>query len=106
LSDQGYIVFRNTELLSPFAPTEAVADFGLDALAVITNAPPTPTYKVSGHGTYLVGGEVAVVQEMFLEVLIDNGVTNKLCYLTNDTSVVERLWPMIKIRTSGTYASL
>jgi hypothetical protein len=42
LSDQGLIVFRNLELLSPFAPLEDLADFGLDGLFVITD--------VSAHG--------------------------------------------------------
>jgi hypothetical protein len=175
LSDQGSIVFHNLELLRPFAPIEDLGDFGLDAVAVITNAlPPGPSplpqpewhymllqdsqlidncsvcdripiivpmrgsfdlrlveenplfsryavqnvsffvsgplgsiYKVEGHGTYRVGGEVAVVQEMFLELLIDDGVMNKLCYLTNDASIVDRRWPMIKLgldQTNGTVA--
>jgi hypothetical protein len=37
LSDQGYIVFRNLELLGPFQPVEDLADFGLDGLFVITD---------------------------------------------------------------------
>lgn len=52
------------------------------------------TYKVVGHGTYTVGGEVALLQDMALEVRIDDGVTNRLCFLTNATPRVERLWPM------------
>jgi hypothetical protein len=43
LSDQGYIVFRNPDLLGAFAPTNAPSDLGLDALYVITDAiPPEP----------------------------------------------------------------
>ena len=38
LSDQGYIVFRNLELLKAFAPKQTSADFGLDALYVVTDA--------------------------------------------------------------------
>lgn len=38
LSDQGYVVFRNLELLGPFAPIEDLADFGLDALWIVTDA--------------------------------------------------------------------
>ena len=37
LSDQGLIIFRNLDLLSPFAPIEDLADFGLDGLFVITD---------------------------------------------------------------------
>lgn len=62
-------------------------------------------YRVSGQGTFQVGGEVALVQAMSLEVEIDNGATKTLCYMTNVTGLVERLWPMIKIQlfqTNGT----
>lgn len=38
ISDQGYFVFRNLELLRPFAPLEDTADFGLDALSIISDA--------------------------------------------------------------------
>jgi len=62
-------------------------------------------YKVVGHGTYRVGGEVALQQYLFLEVFIDNGFTNKLCLFTNAVSSVSRLWPMIQVgvdQTNGT----
>src|SRR6266540_2103798 len=48
------------------------------------------TYKVVGRGTYSVGGEVALIQNMFLEVFIDDGFTNRLCYLTNATPALSR----------------
>lgn len=38
LSDQGYIVYRNLELLSPFKPNEDLSNFGLDALVIISDA--------------------------------------------------------------------
>lgn len=38
LSDQGYIVIRNLDLLGPFQPVEDLADFGLDGLYVVTDA--------------------------------------------------------------------
>jgi hypothetical protein len=53
------------------------------------------TYKVAGHGAYVVGGEVGLVQTLILELQIDDGFTNKLCYLNNDSSRVERLWPIL-----------
>ncbi len=40
LSDQGYVVYRNAELLSPFQPTGGVGTFGLDALFVVTDVRP------------------------------------------------------------------
>jgi hypothetical protein len=43
LSDQGYVVARNLELVGPFQPLEDLADFGLDGLFIITDAaPPAP----------------------------------------------------------------
>jgi hypothetical protein len=40
LSDQGAIVYRNLELLSAFAPLEDLADFGLDALFLVSDSTP------------------------------------------------------------------
>lgn len=37
LSDKGYIVFRNLELMSKFQPLEDLADFGLDGLFIVTD---------------------------------------------------------------------
>ena len=38
LSDQGYIVYRNLELVSNFAPIEDASNFGLDGFYVISDA--------------------------------------------------------------------
>lgn len=38
MSDLGHVVFRNLELLNAFAPVEDLADFGLDALFIVTDA--------------------------------------------------------------------
>jgi hypothetical protein len=40
LSDQGYVVYRNLELLGAFQPLEDLADFGLDALWIVTDLGP------------------------------------------------------------------
>lgn len=64
------------------------------------------TYKVTGRGAYKIGGEVALIQELSLEVRIDDGVSNRLCFLTNAIPQVGRLWPMIEvplIQTNGTF---
>ena len=42
LSDQGYLVFHNPELLTAFAPVQATPDFGLDALFIVTDATAPP----------------------------------------------------------------
>jgi hypothetical protein len=42
LSDQGYVVYHNLQLVGPFQPLEDLADFGLDALFVVTDVTPPP----------------------------------------------------------------
>ena len=37
LSDQGFIVIRNLDLVQPFSPLEDLADFGLDGLWLVTD---------------------------------------------------------------------
>jgi hypothetical protein len=66
-------------------------------------------YRVTGSGTFQIGGEVALVQEMFLQVQVDNGFASRLCYFTNVTAAVDRLWPMIDItleQTNGTFTQV
>ncbi len=47
LSDQGYIVYRNLELVGAFQPLEDLADFGLDGIFIVTDAtPPPPETKI------------------------------------------------------------
>lgn len=62
-------------------------------------------YRVTGSGTFQIGGEVALRQEMFLQVEVNNGFTSNLCYFTNTTATVDRFWPMIDStldQTNGT----
>jgi hypothetical protein len=67
-----------------------------------TSSAPGREYKVRGHGSFQIGGEISVFQSATLEVTIDNGVTNDLCYFTNISSIVTRLWPMMQISFSQT----
>src|SRR6185436_5444667 len=63
----------------------------------------------TGGGAYEIGGEFAIQQEMTLQVQIDNGYTNKLCYLTNGLQAIDRHWPMINIsltQTNGTFTQV
>ena len=76
--------------------------YSVKNISFTAGVPPGLHYKVTGHGTFQVGGEVALTQELILEVEIDHGGTNTLCYLTNNTGAVERLWPMIKIQLNQT----
>jgi hypothetical protein len=40
LSDQGFIVVRNLDLVQPFSPLEDLADFGLNGLWLVTDLAP------------------------------------------------------------------
>lgn len=42
LSDQGYVVYRSLDLVRPFQPMEDLADFGLDALFIVTDVSTSP----------------------------------------------------------------
>lgn len=64
-------------------------------------------YRVTGGGTLEIGGEVAVTLRMSLQVTIDDGFTNKVCYFTNTTGTINRTWPMMDVtlaQTNGTFA--
>gem|GEM_PF-480953 len=81
------------------------ATYALENIVFDAGSPGGTTYKVRGQGIYQVGGEVALVQEMFLEVWVDDGRTNKLCYFTNTEPAVRRGWPLVQItltQTNGT----
>jgi hypothetical protein len=61
LSDQGYIVVRNLELTSAFAPVEDLADFGLDALYIVTDAtPPAPAPRIVSIENAAQSGDVTL----------------------------------------------
>jgi hypothetical protein len=63
-------------------------------------------YRVTGGGTLEIGGEVAMTLHMALQVTIDDGFTNKVCYFKNTTGTINRLWPMMDInlnQTNGTF---
>jgi hypothetical protein len=63
LSEQGYVAFRNPDLLQQFAPKDQTADYGLDALYVVTDlsvaAPPRITHVSATPGA----GEVRLQWE-------------------------------------------
>ncbi|HTL15644.1 MAG TPA: hypothetical protein VL793_00325, partial [Patescibacteria group bacterium] len=63
-------------------------------------------YTVSGHGTFRIGGELAVQQDLELELTIDNGITNKICEFTNTMPMTSRLWPMLQMGATQTNGTL
>jgi len=65
------------------------------------------SYTVKGSGTFQIGGELAITQQMSLQVDIDDGTATKLCQFTNSSSAISRDWPMMDItvqQTNGTLA--
>jgi hypothetical protein len=62
-------------------------------------------FKVVGSGIYQIGGEVAVFQDLFLDVAIDNGFTTTKARCVNTNRVPSQSWPKIAIsvdQTNGT----
>ena len=79
--------------------------YALENISLTAGDTNGPNYKVLGKGTYRIGGEIASQQYLFLEVSIDNGVTNLMCLFTNAVPGVSRRWPMIQVgvdQTNGT----
>lgn len=67
LCDKGYIVYKNLDLLSKFSPLEDLADFGLDAIFIVTdlNVPLQPYHKQeieNGNLTFKWQGEGRIYQ--------------------------------------------
>jgi len=63
------------------------------------------SYKVTGQGVFEIGGEVALVQKLYLDLKIDNGATNDPCYFQEPTNRVPARWPMLREgvdQTNGT----
>ncbi len=62
-------------------------------------------YKVVGSGIYQIGGEVAILQDLFLDVAINNGFTTTRAQCVNTNRAVNQGWPKIEIsvnQTNGT----
>ena len=62
-------------------------------------------YVVTGRGEFQIGGEVALRQELFLEVEVKDGLGTKAAWFTNASPLVSRLWPGFQVeaqQTNGT----
>ena len=82
-----------------------VSTYAVEDISLVGGTPGGNFYRITGQGTLQFGGEVALFQDWSLEVKISNGFTTTLCYFTNDTRAVTRLWPMIAVgldQTNGT----
>lgn len=59
-------------------------------------------YKVTGSGSYQVGGELALAQHLFLDAWINNGFTNTEAFCANTNTWVNEPWPKIQVRVDQT----
>jgi len=62
-------------------------------------------YKVVGRGVYQIGGEVAIMQDLFLDVAIDNGFATTKAQCVSTDRTVSQKWPKLGIsvdQTNGT----
>lgn len=71
--------------------------YAVENIELLAGTPQGQTYKIRGKGVYHVGGEVGLMQDMYVEAWIDNGSANMLCSFTNSTFIVKRGWPIIQI---------
>lgn len=96
------VPMRGTFELRLVAENPLFATYSVTNVQFLADRGDGTAYRVTGHGWYQVGGEVALVQSMFLTLQIGNGATNRPCSFTNDTPAVERLWPMLKVHVDET----
>ncbi len=64
------------------------------------------TYTIKGSGNFQIGGEVALVQQMELELEINDGLATRVCHLKNPSPAVTGRWPMITLtleQADGTF---
>ncbi|MBI5386824.1 MAG: hypothetical protein HZA90_19300 [Verrucomicrobia bacterium] len=80
--------------------------YSIERITFTAGTPAGRSYKITGDGTYTIGGEVALRQETVLNLWIDDGVANRLCHFTNADYSPQRQWPMLKVtldQTNGTW---
>jgi hypothetical protein len=91
-------------LLRQTAENPLFTYYAWETIAWSAGGAASTSYKITGQGTYQIGGEVALIQDLYLEVDIDSGWTNRRCYftITNGVPLVSRLWPMIQVSVDQT----
>jgi len=95
---------RGTFQLRLFGQNPVVAHYIVESVSFSTES--GRLYRLSGGGTFAISGEVSLQQLMFLQLEIDDGITNKVCYFTNAPAPPGRTWPMLDVslvQTNGTF---
>jgi hypothetical protein len=86
-----------------------VTRYRIEAISFHAGNPGGVQYSVSGSGNYQVGGEVAVAQDIFLDVAINNGFANTRALCVNTERIVSQPWPRIQVtadQTNGTASTV
>ncbi len=68
-----------------------------------------PLYQVTGSGTFQIGGELAVIQDCYLDVVINNGFTNTEALCVNTDRTVSVTLPEFQVaadQTNGTFVQV
>jgi hypothetical protein len=81
------------------------ATYELLDIALHTDQGAGRQYIVNGSGTYRYGGPMAVIQDTFLNITVDDGFHKTLCYCTNLTGGTGTVWPELQLdvaQTNGT----
>lgn len=97
---------RGTFQLRPLEETPLFTRYALEDIQFTAGNRP---YRVTGGGTFEIGGEVAVTLRVALQLQIDDGFTSKACSFTNTTTTVDRPWPMMDVtlmQTNGTFTQI
>ncbi len=77
LSDQGYVVYRNAELVAAFQPVENAADFGLNALYIVTDTtPPAPAPQITFLSPNFANGDCTLSWQGLGHVFQAQGAVN------------------------------
>lgn len=83
--------------------------YELTNLAFYAGTNPGPVYQATGDGRYQIGGQVAVLQDLFLNLEISNGVATTMASCVNPDRFVSQLWPKLQInveQTNGTISQV
>ncbi|MBI2926653.1 MAG: hypothetical protein HYY24_13235 [Verrucomicrobia bacterium] len=97
-------VLRGTFRLRFLDENPLFARYELTDIVFAAGAPPSE-FRITGRGLYQVGGEVALVQDLTLELQVATGTGTRAVVLTNDTRALSRPWPMLEARTTEEFGS-
>ena len=103
------IPLQGTFELLPLDSNPLFTRYQLTNISFRTTGTDGRTYEVKGGSIYHVGGEVALRQDLTLNLQINDGFTNSACLFTNAQAQVKSPWPEIQIeadQSNGTWVRL